>query len=798
VGHALSLKDLAHLFCGRVRGKGVDSIADGHPKGTWQGLKLAVLDWARQLSCHWIAILILVAHLGLGTIYSVVVPIWEAYDEDGHYQYARYIATKRALLQPGDPEAEAIWEKFQPPLYYLLAAASISWIDVSDDLRPVHNPFLASGTAGINYAIHPDSEAFPYRGTVLAVHIVRLLSVVISLVGVVSTYLIGLTIAPKRKEIAIGAMAVHAFWPQFLFNGSVITNDVLASAMASVITLVLIRMVRRKSTALQLLTLGCLLGLALLSKLNTIALVPIALLVVIREAATELRGSPLRYKCKWCCGAIAACLPVVLAWRILKRMAYVVIPVIREGDSTAFSKGEVLGLDVLRRALPYAFKTFFASFGWGNLEIAPFIYQVYALLLAVAGIGLLVFLTRRRSSISLTSLALLMAELLAIVALPLVLAAYKHAPFLAPGRFMLPGISAFCVLLCVGWDEVRSFGKAFPSTGVISVAMFLLALVIPFRYIIPAYAKPPALSPADVRDLEHRLSFNFDDKMGLLGYELDTNELKPGKGVKITLYWRALSEMGRDYTVCVHLIGPSGESYGMDCTYPGRGNYATSLWKKDDIVRDRYQVWISRDFPTPSFARIHVAVFRYPEEEYLSLIDSQGRASTERATFGRLKVASSEESIPDVTNAVYYSLHDTIALIGYELSGTPSPGSTLEVKLYWKSLISTDDDYTVFVHFVDRDGRLWAQHDGQPRNNTYPTSLWDEAEIIEDEHELLLPPDLPGGEYRIAVGMYLLETLQRLPVFDEGGSRVRDDQIILEGLATAVQRDVGLLDGVSP
>ncbi|NIN67289.1 MAG: hypothetical protein GTO63_21835, partial [Anaerolineae bacterium] len=225
----------------------------------------------RKLQPHWIAVSILVLRAALGIFYSATVPIWEAFDEPGHYEYVRYIVTRRALPRTGDPEAEQISESLQPPLYYLLGALSMIWIDISDDLEPISNPFFPAGTGGVNYAVHPNSEEFPYRGTILAVHTVRGLSVALSLVGILLTYLIGLTIAPSRKGIAIGAMAIHAFWPQFLFNGSVVTNDVLASAIGSAIILVLVRMVQGLGSALQVLTLGLLFGLGLLSKLNTLS-----------------------------------------------------------------------------------------------------------------------------------------------------------------------------------------------------------------------------------------------------------------------------------------------------------------------------------------------------------------------------------------------------------------------------------------------------------------------------------------------------------------------------------------------
>jgi hypothetical protein len=80
---------------------------------------------------------------------------------------------------------------------------------------------------------------------------------------------------------------------------------------------------------------------------------------------------------------------------------------------------------------------------------------------------------------------------------------------------------------------------------------------------------------------------------------------------------------------------------------------------------------------------------------------------------------------------------------------------------------------------------MWAQHDGQPRNNTYPSGLWDEGEIIEDERGLTLPVDIPAGTYEIRVGMYSLDTMQRLPAVDEQGNRQRDDAIPLTEVTIA-------------
>ncbi|MEZ4646715.1 MAG: hypothetical protein R3E31_28980 [Chloroflexota bacterium] len=59
-----------------------------------------------------------------------------------------------------------------------------------------------------------------------------------------------------------------------------------------------------------------------------------------------------------------------------------------------------------------------------------------------------------------------------------------------------------------------------------------------------------------------------------------------------------------------------------------------------------------------------------------------------------------------------------------------------------------------------------AGHDGKPVDGRYTTLAWQPAQLIQDDHLLTLPADLPPGHYDIAVGLYRLETGERLPVWD--------------------------------
>jgi hypothetical protein len=97
----------------------------------------------------------------------------------------------------------------------------------------------------------------------------------------------------------------------------------------------------------------------------------------------------------------------------------------------------------------------------------------------------------------------------------------------------------------------------------------------------------------------------------------------------------------------------------------------------------------------------------------------------------------------------------------------------LRVTLYWQAVAAAPVDYTVFVHLLDGQGRLIAQHDGLPALGTWPTTRWAEGQVIVDEHDLSLLGVEPGAEARLAVGLYDLNTMQRLCTSDG------DDKVIL-------------------
>lgn len=103
-----------------------------------------------------------------------------------------------------------------------------------------------------------------------------------------------------------------------------------------------------------------------------------------------------------------------------------------------------------------------------------------------------------------------------------------------------------------------------------------------------------------------------------------------------------------------------------------------------------------------------------------------------------------------------------------------APGSQLALTLLWRAVSPVTSDYTVFVHVVDGDGRLWAQWDNPPVRGTYPTGQWSVDETVFDQYLVPLDAQMPAGDYSVLVGWYEPGSGVRLAVVDGTGRATGD------------------------
>ncbi|MBC8449561.1 MAG: hypothetical protein H8D78_17580 [Chloroflexi bacterium] len=106
--------------------------------------------------------------------------------------------------------------------------------------------------------------------------------------------------------------------------------------------------------------------------------------------------------------------------------------------------------------------------------------------------------------------------------------------------------------------------------------------------------------------------------------------------------------------------------------------------------------------------------------------------------------------------------------------GPSQAGSILAVESRWRAREPVKSDLVVFLQLLDAEGRLRAQRDGRPRGGYAPVATWRPGQVIVDRQGLLLPSDLPPGEYTLIAGWYEATSLERLPVWSRDGEPLGD------------------------
>ncbi len=718
---------------------------------------------------------VVLAFIVLAGTYSVVTPLFEAPDEIWHYPYVKHLADGHGLPVL-DPSAPGLWhqEGGQPPLYYALAALATRWVPSDDLPQLLHlNPHLETP----NKLVHTARERMPYRGAVLAIHLVRALSVALGALTVLFTYGIGLQVAPQRPVLALAAAAMAAFTPTFLFLSGAVTNDTLIILLATVALWYMLRLIDRAPTLRRWALLGGLLGLAGLTKISGLALFAPAGLTLawIAWRRREWRLFILGGTCLVGVAALVAGWWYYRNWRLYHDpFAWgPFLAIIGRRDSRPT-------LPQLLPEWPNFLRSYWGAFGWADIIGPDWFYRLlYGLAaLGTAGLGLEIARRLWRRSRPTPEMAFSVALLTAwplIVMLGLI--RWTMLTYASYGRLLFPAISAISFLLVVGLASwlPRRWGDLPVLLGpALSMA---LCIWVPFGVIKPAYTPPKPLTQAEEAVLPNRLDLILGEQMQLLGCQVGRTEVRPGQQLEVTLYWRALAAMSDDYSVFVHLVDENGLIITQCDVYPGRGLLATSVWKPGDAIADSYTLRIPETTYTPAQGHIVVGLYQLKTGQRLPVRDAAGRALGDSISIGQVLVRS--EAKDGVPNPLNVNLANKIALVGYDVDRKAlHPGETLRLTLYWKALRPLAKNYTVFAHVLGPNNSIWAQKDAWPKDGAAPTSTWRVGQVVADQYDLVVKPETPAGVYDLEVGIYDGETMDRLSVIGTDGNP-GDNRVLL-------------------
>ncbi len=114
---------------------------------------------------------------------------------------------------------------------------------------------------------------------------------------------------------------------------------------------------------------------------------------------------------------------------------------------------------------------------------------------------------------------------------------------------------------------------------------------------------------------------------------------------------------------------------------------------------------------------------------------------------------------------------EQLRLQGYGLSAGPLQyRQQAGLALSWRAAGTPEQDYHIFLHLVDGDGRVWGRRD-QPLQDDAArlSSLWGDGQDHLCRYTVPIDAGIPPGEYWISIGLYRLADLSRLEIVGNDG-----------------------------
>ena len=720
--------------------------------------------------------LILAAYVILASIYSIVTPIFEASDELWHYPMVKYLVDHGLSLPPQDPTNPGPWrqEGSQPPLYYMMAAILTSGIDTSDmDIVRRINPHADIGIirpdGNANMIVHrQEAESFPWHGTTLAVHIIRFFSIGLGLGTVLVTYQLTREIFPEWPLVTLGAAALNAFLPMFLFISGSVNNDNLSNLLGNLLTLLIVQLVKTKPIDTDeamprpyrtYIFIGVVTGAGLLAKLNIGFLIPLVGLALLIVSIRQRDWRPVVIG-----GLISGGLTILIAgwWYLRNAQLY--------GDPTGLNMFlEMVGRRAVYANLPQLWsernsftQAYWGFFGGVNVPLPDWVYRIFNVIGVIGLIGAIGFIVYRivrkadKASLVPTNVSgfQCLPALVTIIWPVVTFVSYLRWTAETPasqGRLVFGALSAISMWMAVGlvWWLPKKV-QPFAMTGTAGY-FAIVAVLTPFLVIAPIYALP-SMTEAQSAPV-YTFAAPSDGSIGVIENEVLTEVVQPEGYVNIKSAFQITNSLDRDWSLFVHLVTPDRVIIWQRDVYPGEGKLATADLPSGYAWDNEVSIWIPATAYAPMTLDVEIGWYDLQTGERMKLTDG-----TEMLTIGQvdLQPRADTENL-GVPNPIRINFDNQIELVGYEMTDlSPAAGDTIELTLYWRGMQKIEQDYKIFANILDpKTLTKYAASDEMPVNWNAPTTTWKPGEIIKDVHTLKVDLNTPPGIYETEIGWYL-------------------------------------------
>jgi 4-amino-4-deoxy-L-arabinose transferase-like glycosyltransferase len=699
----------------------------------------------------------------LAALYSIINPIFEASDEVFHYPMVKHIADGKGLPVLDENTINQPWrqEGGQPPLYYMTAAFLTWWIDTSD-MREVRriNPHANIGEVvpdgNANLVVHHigETERFPWSNTVLAIHLARLLSVLMSTATIYFTYQLAKALVPHNNTIPIVTAALVALNPMFLFVSGSVNNDNLSNLVATILLFQITHLLTadQRPPKRTYIAIGLIVGIGMLAKFQ-IGFMIILIGVVCVLISYKFRSwRPLIE-----CGLIAGGLTILIAgwWYLRNNQLY--------GDPT----GIVSFLDVVGRRLANPslsqlwqernsfLRSFWGLFGGVNVALDPLIYRIFNGITVVGFLGFLMGFLKSNGRFGWLTIARLLVAIWTIIVFVALIRWTTLTPA-SQGRLMFSAIAPIMLLVAVGWHNLAQLLRFKALLAIPLIYFGLISVIYAPLTIHKTYAFP---EETDFTSTDLTVAFTEPNAqqpyIQVAIHDIPQN-VTGGTYLEFEADFQILQPLSRNWSVFIHLTNDLGIIIAQRDVYPGQGKLATQDLEIGRSWRNTFAIYIPESIYAPQSLTVSMGLYDYVSKERMLLPNNN-----DQLEIGTVNLIENQNPYP---NTLTTNFGDKLFLHGYSITDRLlSPNDETTLTLYWEALEQLETSYVVSIQILDIETAYKvAQEDGIPSGT--PTNEWDVGETMLDTRAIAIFPDAQPGVYRVVIRVYSVNEAGELAV----------------------------------
>ncbi|TKJ31621.1 MAG: hypothetical protein CEE40_00965 [Chloroflexi bacterium B3_Chlor] len=279
------------------------------------------------------------------------------------------------------------------------------------------------------------------------------------------------------------------------------------------------------------------------------------------------------------------------------------------------------------------------------------------------------------------------------------------------------------------------------------------------------------------------LQVNFGDQITLLGYDPPSADLHPGDTLSLNLYWKARQSFTTDYSTFAHLADEEMNIYAQkDSLNPGR--YPTRYWELDEYNKDPHQIVVPPGTP-PGKYLLGVGLYNPVTLTRLPVIGQEqhqaGMYFLQDITIFKGDRPPSIEAL-GIQERVTMDFDNGMTLLGYTAERDHLiRGDFYRLALFWRARKPLDSNYSVAIRLLNQDDEVALDHSAEPSAGRYPTRLWEEGEIVRDNHSIWIGKDFPPSNYVLQLAL-LDSHEKKVPVTTAADAGVLDGWLELAAI----------------